>query len=233
MATHERRRKLTIEDVNVYWLALKEGTESPNLQRLCNAIRSLDLALSETDSTLCSRLSASAWAHERNDCFDYLVASFPGYFMVYADGNPTPLEGDADWPEAGWLEFYPAMVNRRDDACRAELSNIHEAILTRLRWCFAEGRQYTTPEDFVSFNECSNHHESQEQAEEAKEFLTKLFISCADEASKLKKIAHRKWWQLQAEEMSCRDRRQKHQLRKQMDQLELLWGPGAAHQFMS
>ena len=233
MATHERRRKLTIEDVNVYWLALKEGSEKPNLQRLCNAIRSLDLALSETDATLCSRLSANAWSHERNDCFDFLLSSFPGYFMVYATDRSTPLELDSQWPEKGWLEFYPAMVNRRDDAFKADLSEVHEALVTRLRWCFAEGRHYTKPEDFSSFNECANQHDSEEQAEQAKELLARLFASCADEASKLKKIAHRKWWQLQAEEMSCKDRRQKHQLRKQMDQLELLWGPGAAHSFMS
>ncbi|HEY9759872.1 MAG TPA: hypothetical protein V6C97_32230 [Oculatellaceae cyanobacterium] len=231
MATHERRRKLTIEEVNVYWRALKEGHETPNLQRLCNAIRTLDLALSEPDSSLCSRLSVQAWKHERNDCFDFLIASFPGYFLVYAENSTTPLDSEGNWPERGSLEFYPSLVNRRDDACKANLSDIHESLVTRLRWCFAEGRQCTTPEDFAAFNEMVNQHENEEQAAEAKELLTRLFESCADEASKLKKIAHRKWWQLQAEEMSCKDRKQRHQLRKQMEQLELLWGPGAAHQF--
>jgi hypothetical protein len=233
VATYERRRKLTIEEVNVYWRALKEGQEQPNLQRLCNAIRTLDLALNEPDSSLCSRLSVQAWRHERNDCFDFLLASNPGYFLIYKESSSAPLDPESRWPEQGWLEFYPSLVNRRDDSCRANLADIHESLLTRLRWCFADGRQCTTPDDFAAFNELADHHESEEQAAQAREMLERLFESCADEASKLKKIAHRKWWQLQAEEMSCKDRRQRHQLRKQMEQLELLWGPGAAHQFSS
>lgn len=229
MATHERRRKLTIEEVNVYWRALKEGTEAPNLQRLCNAIRTLDLALGETDSALHSRLSSTAWSRERDDCFDFLLSSFAGYFVVYAEGSNTPLEAEADWPEEGGrLEFYPEMVRRRDDAFASDLGQIHSALILRLRWCFADGRQQTTPDDFTSFRECCRHYDNPEQAQEARLLLEKLYEACADEASKLKKIAHRKWWQLQSEVISCGDRRQKHRLRKQMEQLELIWGPSSS-----
>ena len=233
MATHERRRKLTIEEVNIYWRALKEAAETPDLQRLCNAIRTLDLALTESDSALHNRLTSNVWSRERDDCFDFLFSSFPGYFVVYAEGTNTPLESESNWPESGMIEFYPQMVKRRDDAFRADIKHIHSALLVRLRWCFAEGRQYTVPEDFNTFRDCSKHYDSDEQAEEARLLLERLYESCAYEASKLKKIAHRKWWQLQSEVTSCTDRRQKHQLRKQMEQLELIWGPSSSAQLSS
>ncbi len=233
MATHERRKKLTIEEVNVYWRALKEGAEEPDLRRLCNAIRTLDLALSEQDSALHGRLSANAWLHERNDFFDFLLSSFPGYFVVYGGGSNNPLEPESDWPAEGVLEFYPEMGQRRDDAFRADLENIHSSLLLRLRWGFAEGRQHTTPADFNSFKSCVTHYDTEEEAEAARLMLERLYESCAVEASKLKKIAHRKWWQLQSQVFSCSDRREKHQLRKQMEHLELIWGPSSAQQMTS
>ena len=138
MATHERRRKLTIEEVNVYWRALKEGSEKPSLQRVCNAIRSLDLALGETDTALCSRLSANAWSRERDDFFDFLVSSFPGYFVAFAEGSDTPLDAEFAWPVKGTIEFFPEMGRRRDDAFRADFEKIHASLVIGLRCCFAE-----------------------------------------------------------------------------------------------
>jgi hypothetical protein len=227
MVTTDRRRKLTIEEVNVYWRALKEGTETARLHRLCNAIRTLDLALNESEPILSSRLSHHAWSRQRDDYFDLLLSSFPGYFIVYVEESGAPMEPETQWPERGFLEFYPEMVNRRDDAYRADLQRVHKTLLLRLRWSFAEGRQHTTPEDFSLFRECINQHDTEEDAEEAKLFLDQLYQSCAHEASKLKKIAHRKWWHLQSEVTSCKDHRQKVRLRKQMQQLELVWGPSS------
>ena len=223
MATVDRRRKLTIEQVNDYWRNLKEGVSGPELHTLCNAIRILDLALADSDAGICSRLSRDTWSRIRNDLFDILLSSFSGYFVIYMEGSQSPLEPGSSWPETGLLEFYPEMVKRRDDASTAFLQNIHHSLQLRLRWCFAEGRQFTTPDDFASFNQCST--QSDEEAVQAHELLNKLYEACADEANKLKKIAHRKWWQLQSEVMGCGNRRRKTELRREMAQLELIWGP--------
>jgi len=225
MVTSDRRRKLTIEEVNVYWRALKEGTETVNLHKICNAIRTLDMALNEPESTLCSRLSGNAWSRQRDDYFDFLIASFAGYFVVFPKGTEAPLDLESDWPAKGVLDFYPQLVQRRDDSFRADLERIHESILVRLRWCFAEGRHQTTPEDFARFLEGISQYKSEEQREECQQFLDRHYQTCAAEVTKLKKIAHRKLWQLQSQVSGCKDSRQKSHLRRQMQQLELVWGP--------
>src|SRR5262249_726573 len=156
----------------------REGVEHPQLHKLCNAIRTLDLALSESESTLCRRLSHGAWSRIRDDCFDILVSSFAGYFLVYQDGSAYPKESGSKWPAKGMLEFYPGGAKRRDDAYHAELSRVDPAIMTRLRWCFAEMRQHTTPSDFHSYWQALNEHTSQEEADEAHHVLTALYEAC-------------------------------------------------------
>lgn len=224
MATVDRRRKLTIEQVNDYWRNLKEGVSRPELHTLCNAIRILDLALADTEAGICTRLSRDTWSRIRNDLFDILLSSYSGYFVIYTDGTSSPLEPGSSWPEMGLLEFYPEMVKRRDDASTGYLHNIHHSILLRLRWCFAEGRQHTTPDDFASYTQCSTS-QNDDEANSAHELMNRLYETCADEANKLKKIAHRKWWQLQSEVVGCANRRRKTELRREMAQLELIWGP--------
>jgi hypothetical protein len=223
----DRRARLTIEQVNVYWRHLKDGTERPDLHKLCNAIRTLDLALAESETSLCRRLSTREWSHIRNDCFAFLISSFTGYFLVYSHDGVAPEPG-CDWPESGRLEFYPQEGKRRDDSYQAYLADIDPSLILRLRWCAAEGRHHTAPQDFSSYREAQMSRCDSEEAEEARVFLDRLFETCADEASKLKKIAHRKWWQLHYEVSSCADRRLRNDLKKQMQHLELIWGPSSS-----
>ncbi|HEY9777064.1 MAG TPA: hypothetical protein V6C81_25080 [Planktothrix sp.] len=225
MASVDRRKKLTIDEINQYWRRMKQGATKPELHKLTNAIRVLDLALAEAESrsSLCHRLSHRSWSTVRDDLFDILLSSFPGYFIVYS-ADSSAIEPGNNWPESGTLEFYPEQLRRRDDACQAQLSRVHSSLQLRLRWCFADGRQTTTPEDFASYKECMEELNNNEESEEARLLLEQLYQSCADEADKLKKIAHRKWWQLHYEARGCSDRRQKSQLRKEMEQLEVIWG---------
>ncbi|HEY9714185.1 MAG TPA: hypothetical protein V6C72_12000 [Chroococcales cyanobacterium] len=218
MAGLERRKKLTIDQVNVYWRRLKDGLERPDLHMLCNAIRTLDLALAESSPPLCKRLSANVWARIRNDCFDLLVTSFPGHFIVYHSG--VVVESGTDWPASGSLEFYPSQMKRREDSFDAELQRVHSDIIVRLRWCFAEGRNDVQPQDFTAFR----HGIADQTADEQEQMLNELFFASSEEATKLKKIAHRQWWRLQSEVSNCADRRHKSELKKQMDQLEFVWG---------
>jgi hypothetical protein len=224
MAGLERRRKLTLDEVNVYWRKLKEGLERPDLHKLCNAIRTLDLALADSGPALCRRLSAKGWSRIRDDCFDFLISSFPGHFIVYDGASATPIEEGADWPEIGMLEFYPELVKRREDAYQAQLEKIHPDVIVRYRWAAAEGRHNTTPQDFVSFRAGMKEPIDEDESIQAQTLLDELYELCASEASKLKKIAHRQWWQLHYEANSCADRRHKSELRRQMIHLELLWG---------
>lgn len=222
MATQDRRRKLTIDEINEYWLRLNQATDRPSVHRICNAIRVLDVALAESDSPMNSKLSTHMWSRIRDDLFDMLITSFAGYFLVYNELTGSPLETGESWPADGSIEFYPERTNRRDDACHAKLTKIHSAIALRLRWSFAEGHQNISPDDFQNYRETKAH--TDEERKEAERVLEELYATCAHEASKLKKIAHRKWWQLHHESTNCSDRRQRCQLRKQMEQLELVWG---------
>jgi hypothetical protein len=225
MASQDRRRKLTIDEINEYWRRLKEGVDSPSAHKICNAVRILDLALNECEAHLSCRLSASVWSKIRDDLFDMLVSSFPGHFLVYPDYDAVPAEPGTPWPQSGTLEFYPEHVKRRDDSCQSDLARVHPAIILRFRWCFAEGRQNTTPADFESYRECAEP--SEQDTDEAQLFLDELYQVCAGEATKLKKIAHRRWWQLHDEARNCADRRHKNELRKQMEDLEIVWGTTA------
>ncbi len=227
MASSERRRKLTLDEVNIYWHKLKEGNERANLHKLCNAIRTIDMALAEDSPALCRRLTAKGWSRIRDDCFDYLISSFPGHFIIYDGINKTTIDAATDWPDHGILEFYPEGVNRREDAYQAPLERIHNDVVVRYRWCFAEGRQNTTPEDFAAFRENVDQI-CTEEAENARNLMEQLYEACAEEAVKLKKIAHRQWWQLHYEADACADRRHKNALKQQMVHLELLWGKSTA-----
>lgn len=222
MATQDRRKKLTIDEINEYWLRLNQGAEQPSLHRIVNAVRVLDVALAESDSPMNNKLSGHVWSKIRDDLYDMLVTSFAGYFLVYSDLTGTPLEPGDKWPEQGTVEFYPERTNRRDDACPGSLSKLSPAIALRLRWNFAEGHQNIKPEDFQGYRE--NKAGSGDERQEAERLLEELYATCATEASKLKKIAHRKWWQLHHESTNCSDRKKTCELRRQMEQLELVWG---------
>jgi len=223
MATQDRRTKLTIDEINEYWRLLKDGYERPSVHRVINAVRVLDVAV-ESSSSMNKKLSVNFWTRIRDDLFDILVTSFAGHFAVCDEEGGSTLEPGAFWPTGGVVEFYPEKTNRRDDACPGKISALHPAIALRMRWAFAEGRQNVSPDDFSNFKESLAHFDSNEQEEEAKRLLDQLYTTCAHEASKLKKIAHRKWWQLHHQSSTCEDRRQRGELRREMDELELVWG---------
>lgn len=226
MAGLDRRKKLTLDEVNIYWRKLTDGLDRPDLHKLCNAVRTLDLALTDAGPALCRKLSAKRWSRIRNDCFDYLISSFPGHFIVYG-ANASPIEGGAEWPTTGLFEFYPEMVKRREDSYQAPLNQIDPNVVVRFMWAFAEGRHDTTAQDFLSFRDGMNQAPDQEDSDRT--VVDEVYEACADEASKLKKLAHRQWWQLHYEAKDCADRRHKIELRRQMENLELLWGKSPAH----
>ena len=95
---------------------------------------------------------------------------------------------DLSLPANGYLEFYPDQLNRRDDACHANLNEVHEAIALRLRWGFAEGRQNVTPEDFANFSEINEKLKNTAEEHEAQTSLNRIYEACAHEASKLKRL---------------------------------------------
>lgn len=220
MAKNERRKGMPLDEAYLYFRKLEVKVERPALFRVCNAIRTIDYAL-ESDSLLSPgfscQLSSEAWSKIRDNLFNILLTSFPGYFLVYANGGSEPLESGSSWPEQGHIEFYPEKILRRFETYKCEFNRLDQPILTCLRWCFGQDKQNISPSLFSGL-------ETSEQAEEPLLFLDRLYEICEEEASEGKKKAHRKWWQLYWEASGCSDRRQRYELQKQMTCLQSVWG---------
>src|SRR5579885_912423 len=222
MATNDRRNSMTLDEVSVYWRQLRAG-ETPHLNRLLNSIATIDLAFGGTLNELSKFLSAETWQLIRNELFNVLITSFPGYFLIYQEFSDTPVETAEHWPERGCVEFCPLNSKRQSDIMRSPLDKIDKTILLSLRWCSAEGRNEITPDDFKSYKELSAS-KNDEDALEAKQFIDRLCEVCVSEANKSRRIAHRRWWRLSSEASSCADKRKKNMIMRQMGELETIWG---------
>lgn len=215
MASHERRNSLALDDAYFYCRQLENRAEKPQLFKLCNAIRTLDLALeAHEESPMPMTLCVEAWSRVRHSLFNFLMSHFPGYFFVY-DQWQTSVEPGADWPEKGHVEFFPNNTRRNSESYSCSFQYLNADVLNPVRWAFAEGRQQVAPCDF---------RKAEVAEEEARELLDRLNVVCEEEAHEGKKKAHRKWWQLYWEASSCPNKRRKHELQKQMVVLQSIWG---------
>lgn len=223
MAKGERRKCMPLDEAYFYCRRLELKLERPSLFKVCNALRTVDLAL-EPQSELAERaghsagISRQAWSQVRDQLFKVLITSFPGYFLVYAGDSTEALDPGQEWPESGYIEFYPEKILRRFETYRCQISRIEQPVLTVLRWSYSQDRQSVSP----SFFSLDSDSDSAEQ--EALEFLDRMYEICEEEASEGKKKAHRKWWQLYWEANGCPDRRLRHELQKQMLSLQSVWG---------
>jgi hypothetical protein len=222
---HERRNAVALDEAVRYCRRLEANTEQPELFMLCNAIRTLDLALEgKEDSPIPMSLCTEAWMKVRDSLFDVLVSSFPGRFEVRNASGDLVEMGD-DWPSGGTLSFYPRRISRRNDSYDASLDRMQPFVITAFRWAFADHRADITPPDFDCA--CEQPSDDDQTADEAYELIERMYEACEEQAQEGKKKAHRKWWQLYWEANSCPNKRQKHQLQKQMVALEGLWGKPA------
>jgi hypothetical protein len=218
----QRRHFMALDEVYEYFQTLQLNAAKPSLYKICSALRTLDKAIDSSwqEPLINTPLSIDAWSAVRDKLFDLLISSFPGYFVIFADGQDMPLTAGQPWPNEGRLEFYPQLGQRREDSYHAWLERIDAATLTSLRICFAEGRQYVSPADF-------NLHTEDAGSSDISDTMAETAEQCRREAQKGKKRAHQKWWQLYWESNSCLNKSQKHELRRQMDQLQDVWGrPG-------
>jgi hypothetical protein len=222
MASLDRRNSMTLDEVGRYWRQLR-NISSPSQNKVCNSIITIDLAFEGTHSSFSKHLSRDKWARIRTELFDVLLSSFPGYWNIYDANSAVQLELRGDWPEVGYIEFCPTKSNRQSDILRADLSTIHPAIILALRWCWAEGINQTNAEHFETYREATANNEG-ENADEVRELLDRLCEVCVDEAEKSKRIAHRAWWRLSSEVTSCVDKQILKQLKRQMSELESVWG---------
>lgn len=215
MASHERRNAVALDDAYFYCRQLENRTAQPDLYKVCNALRTLDLALEAHDeSPMPMTLCAEAWQRVRDSLYATLVSAFDGYFFVY-DQYENAVEPGNEWPEAGHVEYFPDRINRKNESYRGEFHRLPPAVLMPLRWAFAEGRQQVHP---------SNFRQPEAVEEEARDLLERFNDVCEEQASEGKKKAHRKWWQLYWEANSCPNKRRKHELQKQMVKLQSIWG---------
>lgn len=222
MAQPERRNSVALDDAYFYCRQLEAKVAKPTLFKVCNAIRTLDLALeSPENSPAPVRLTIEAWQRVRDSLFDILVCSFSGYFIVYTIEG-VALEPEADWPEYGFVEFYPEKAGRKNDSYRGQIERMSQSVITPLRWNLAEGSQNVKPEDFGEAEEEPPMDQNEQEAAHA--LIDKFYQICEEQASEGKKKAHRKWWQLYWEANACPNRRQKHELQKQMVALQSIWG---------
>ncbi|MBY0357000.1 MAG: hypothetical protein K2W82_03280 [Candidatus Obscuribacterales bacterium] len=194
--------------------------ERPALFRICNAIRTIDFAIgSGIEESQTAFLSREVWSQIRNQLFRLLLTSFPGYFLVYDENSSEPLDAGSAWPENGRIEFYPEKILRRFETYKADFEQIDPEVLTYLRWCFGQDRQNIDPSIFTDL---------EAQAKAAGELLDRLYEICEQEAAHGKRKAHHKWWQLYWQANSCTDKRQRHDLQKQMVDLQSVWGRPAS-----
>lgn len=219
MPRGERRYFMALDDAYDYVQSLQSGQVAPTLYKVCSALRTLDKAIdsSQQGQPVSTPLSTDAWSAVRDKLFDLLITSFPGYFVVFEDGQDMPLPNGSSWPCEGRLEFYPEQGQRREDNYHAWLERIDSNIINSLRYCFAEGKQGIVPADF-------QQAQSFEESEDLPDLLEEISSQCRQEAQKGKKRAHQKWWQLYWEANSCLNKTQRHELRRQMDQLQSVWG---------
>lgn len=226
MAKNERRKTMPLDEVYVYFRRLELKLERPSLFKVCNAIKTMDLALEsdeETSSTAghTRHLSPDAWSKIRDQLFHILITNFSGYFLVYPKDQYSAVDSGGHWPESGYIEFYPEKILRRFETYRADFEDLQPQVINCLRWCFGQDRQNITPS---LFSNAPEPVDADSEASEAMKFLDRLYEICEEEASQGKKIAHRRWWQLYWEANGCVDRRQRHELQKKMLSLQSVWG---------
>lgn len=223
MAKQERRRSMPLDEAYIYCRRLELKLERPALFKVCNAIHTVDLALSSDEELsmagVPSHISCEAWSRVRDQLFKVLVTSFSGYFLIYDVDGVEPLENGAAWPEHGSIEFYPEKILRRFETYRSYIERLDPSMITILRWCFAQDRHNISPQLFNA-----EPQEAEATAEEIVSFLDRLYEICEEEAHEGKKKAHRRWWQLYWEANGCVDRRARHELQKQMLSLQSVWG---------
>lgn len=220
MAKSERRKGMPLDEAYFYCRRLELKLERPALFKVCNAIRTIDLALSPEaeEDTSKSHVSLEAWSQVRDQLFKILITSFAGYFLVYENGGSEPIETNDVWPENSYIEFYPEKILRRFETYKSECSRIDAPTLKTLRWCFSQDRQNISPAIFDA------EKDELADAEEVVAFLDKMYEICEEEVSEGKKKAHRKWCQLYWEANGCRDKRVRNELQKQMANLQSVWG---------
>ncbi len=221
MSNHERRRFVALDDAFEYLRQLETGSEKPQIYVLTNAIRTLDLALSghHVDSPVPLTLCIEAWTRVRDALFNILVSSFAGRFEVY-DHEGAAVEPGNEWPDRGSFRFYPNKIRRRDDSFSTDLQRLSAHVCTVLRWAFADSRQTVEPFEFAVQQDIP----ADEVLSTTADALAEYYEVCREQAKEGKKKAHRRWWQLYWEATACPNKRQQHQLRKQMVALEGIWG---------
>lgn len=225
MGKHERRKSMPLDEAYFYLRRLELGLERPALFKVCNAIKTIDLALEADAAAPGTRhISRQAWSAVRKSMFRTLMTCFPGYFHVYGEFECSPLDAGSAWPENGFVEFYPEKILRRFETYKARFEELDADLITCLRWCWGQERQDINPGMFKSVGQAVQESEAAPTEEEAVAFLDKLYEICEEEAAEGKKFAHRKWCQLYWEANSCPDRRQRHELQKQMLSLQSVWG---------
>lgn len=222
MAKQERRRSMPLDEAYFYCRRLELKLERPALFKVCNAIRTVDIALSSDDELsmagVPSHISCEAWGKVRDQLFKSLITSFNGYFLIYDADGVEPLESGCAWPENGSVEFYPEKILRRFETYRSYCERIDPSVLTILRWSFSQDRHNISPSLFQV------EREEAASPEDVMSFLDRLYEICEEEAHEGKKKAHRRWWQLYWEANGCGDRRARHELQKQMLSLQSVWG---------
>lgn len=214
----DRRQSMPLDAAYFYLRHLELNLQSPDLFKVCNSIKTIDIVLGDRaywDTTM-GKFSDVAWSKVREKLFQILLVNFPGRLIVYAEHSTERVTPGSDWPKAGFVVFYPDKLSRPREFYKESIGRLDESTRQVLKRVFLEAKQRVCPADFQS--------PQPQQSSEPTTLLNRFYDICEKEAEQGKFTAHHLWHHLESEAKRCSDRHRRKDLRKRMSRLQAVWG---------
>lgn len=215
MGRTERRQRTALDEAYRYYNRVESGEEQLDLFRVTKSVRTLAFALAFCDTGE-FKLTRQLWRRLHQALFDKLLTNYSGRIAVLDDATRAPLEARTEFPERGYLEFYPENCRRADDVSEIEIVRLYPKTQLVLKHCWENRGALVHPEDF-EIADCDGGVCFMKPMVTGHEIL-------AVESRKGKDEAYSRWWELYWQAYCTPDRRQQEMITRQMSELEAVWG---------
>jgi hypothetical protein len=213
MGRQDRRERTALDQAYRYFRQLESGELAPDIFRLIQSVKTLSFALAVADVTE-FKLTRQLWRRLHLSLFDRLVTNFSGRITILDEFRQF-CEIRQEFPEYGYLQFYPDRCKRADDVTEIELGRLYPKTFNALQRVWQE-RAFIKPADFEG-SDCEGGVCYMLPMVPGQEVLGEE--SCRGHAE-----AHNKWWELYWQAYCCSDNQDKSRLARQMEELESVWG---------